>query len=393
MNVQHRNTSMAVLALIIVALGGATALLASGDADASYGDVGEELSGTYRICFSDVGTIVEGPSILEAYTNDLGLTLSIGKKEYDAKSGDLSYRCSVIGTPTGSGEAVFTVMISYRALSNGEYTESTDQVRIDIYDPSEPVPVSKVILAAGEHTLPVGKGLTISARTVPERATDGSVVWSVDDGNGCVSIVSDGNTCYVTGISAGTAVVRCTAADGSGAEATYSVAVSESCYDYTLSFDANGGEGAPDDITEYAVDRYHRFDVVIPKDVPVRDGYGFEGWSWDADADEPTKSLSPGKTVKIGFPGKTLYAVWSERTDSALSVSVPGQHILSASPTLGSSADAVPDPLNNTGSAPMEDADEAQDGGSADMAALAAVAVVLIPLFGALMFAMSRRSR
>jgi len=71
---------------------------------------------------------------------------------------------------------------------------------------------------------------------------------------------------------------------------------------YSITFDANGGSGAPEGmIKEYGVN------IKLPEDVPTRKGYKFLGWSADQNATEAT--YKAGGTFKKN-KDTTLYAVW-----------------------------------------------------------------------------------
>ena len=76
---------------------------------------------------------------------------------------------------------------------------------------------------------------------------------------------------------------------------------------YELSFDANGGSGAP------ATMEVEEDTATIPADEPTLDGYTFTGWAKSADADSP--AYQPGDTISLS-DNTTLYAVWesNERT-------------------------------------------------------------------------------
>ena len=86
--------------------------------------------------------------------------------------------------------------------------------------------------------------------------------------------------------------------------------------DYTVSFNANGGSGAPSQMT-----KHFGKNTVIPSAIPHRDYYCFVGWNTSPD--------SSGKTFKAGEnytdnSSAVLYAVWEHEkiqlaSDSALS--------------------------------------------------------------------------
>ncbi len=75
---------------------------------------------------------------------------------------------------------------------------------------------------------------------------------------------------------------------------------------YTVSFNANGGSGAPS-----SVKKYYFTTLVLPTDTPVRYGYSFLGWSGSSTA--TSAGYSPGGSFTLNRD-ITLYAVWSTNT-------------------------------------------------------------------------------
>jgi len=75
---------------------------------------------------------------------------------------------------------------------------------------------------------------------------------------------------------------------------------------YGISFDANGGTDAPEDLPNpYSVA------VTLPEAEPVRDGYDFKGWSVSAAATVPEYAAKDAVDLKGDV---ILYAVWKEKT-------------------------------------------------------------------------------
>ena len=73
---------------------------------------------------------------------------------------------------------------------------------------------------------------------------------------------------------------------------------------YTISYDANGGSGAPNSQTKtYGVD------LTLSKTKPTRDGYDFLGWSTNKSATTATYAAGGKYTSNSGT---TLYAVWKQ---------------------------------------------------------------------------------
>ena len=88
---------------------------------------------------------------------------------------------------------------------------------------------------------------------------------------------------------------------------------------FSLNYDANGGSGAPaaqTHTTNTASETSYTF--TIPKNVPTRKGYTFQGWSFEKNG---TASYQPGETCTLTRPkdgaiASTLYAVWEEAVPS-----------------------------------------------------------------------------
>lgn len=85
-----------------------------------------------------------------------------------------------------------------------------------------------------------------------------------------------------------------------------------------LSFDANGGTGAPATVYGSSVDPTGYVQLAIPNEIPARSGYVFAGWATDAAGTGTIRQ--PGGTYtgygSTTYPGPvhTLYAVWTAAT-------------------------------------------------------------------------------
>ena len=73
---------------------------------------------------------------------------------------------------------------------------------------------------------------------------------------------------------------------------------------YTVSYNANGGSGAPASQT-----KYHGTALTLRSTVPTRSGYTFLGWSTSSTATSPTYSAGSSFTTNANT---TLYAVWQK---------------------------------------------------------------------------------
>ncbi|WP_418246843.1 InlB B-repeat-containing protein [Dysosmobacter sp.] len=83
--------------------------------------------------------------------------------------------------------------------------------------------------------------------------------------------------------------------------------------EYTLNYDANGGENAPTSQTAKSSTGSATF--TIPEETPTRDNYDFKGWADSATATEAQYQPGGNIAVKHTDSPKTVYAVW-EKDDS-----------------------------------------------------------------------------
>lgn len=77
---------------------------------------------------------------------------------------------------------------------------------------------------------------------------------------------------------------------------------------YTLRFDANGGVGAPADVTGSNTGTSYTF--TIPGAAPTKDGFTFRGWATSRTAAEP--AYQPNSSIVVSAGVTVLYALWEE---------------------------------------------------------------------------------
>ena len=82
---------------------------------------------------------------------------------------------------------------------------------------------------------------------------------------------------------------------------------------YTISYDANGGGGAPG-----SQRKTHDIKILIPTVEPVRNGYTFLGWGVSRTSTSPT--YQPGEWYYSNI-SRTLYAVWQKNAPTSYTVS------------------------------------------------------------------------
>ena len=75
---------------------------------------------------------------------------------------------------------------------------------------------------------------------------------------------------------------------------------------YTISYNANGGSGAPSSQT-----KYYGHTLTLSTTIPTRTGYTFKGWSTSSTATSATYSAGSSYTANAKA---TLYAVWAIKT-------------------------------------------------------------------------------
>lgn len=104
-------------------------------------------------------------------------------------------------------------------------------------------------------------------------------------------------------------------------EVYYRIVVTGVLNQFTLSFDANNGNGAPSSMNGTSTSSTYTF--TIPSTIPTRSGYTFEGWNTNSSGTGTT--YQPGELITIDGGTTTLYAMWSQITyTSTLNYSASG---------------------------------------------------------------------
>ena len=172
------------------------------------------------------------------------------------------------------------------------------------------------------HTVKAGETVTFRSDVyqISGATAAGAVITSWDCGtipaeNVDVQTSNGGwrSTLTLTNMTPGVYPLVCTVNSDNNGEiysvrATVTLTVEAGETEYTLTFDANGGTGAPAAMTGGT----NRF--VIPDTIPTRENAHFGGWALTAGADSP--QYQPGDTVTIdGGMKMTLYAYWRTHGD------------------------------------------------------------------------------
>lgn len=82
--------------------------------------------------------------------------------------------------------------------------------------------------------------------------------------------------------------------------------------EYTISFNANGGTGAPS-----AVIKHYGYAVTLPDTIPIRFGYTFKGWG--TSSTDTSVNYAPGGLCTYN-ESRTLYAIWESNAPKTYTV-------------------------------------------------------------------------
>ena len=97
-------------------------------------------------------------------------------------------------------------------------------------------------------------------------------------------------------------------------------------YMFTITYNSNGGTGAPANTTDTLIssssfDPYKSKSIYLSSSVPTRADYIFLGWSTSPSAVSPT--YQPGTSYTFQFGTTNLYAVWSQSLQYTLTLEGP----------------------------------------------------------------------
>ncbi len=163
-------------------------------------------------------------------------------------------------------------------------------------------------IGASSISIKVGESKTISASIsdycLPSTAV---MIRTFTPDNGIVDVsIKDGQATF-TGLSAGTTKMTWTVYSDSSKShiiATATTPITVTNQTYTVSYNANGGSGAPSNQT-----KTHGVSLTLSSAKPTRTGYTFLGWSTSSTATSAT--YLSGGSFSID-KNTTLYAVWKK---------------------------------------------------------------------------------
>lgn len=165
-------------------------------------------------------------------------------------------------------------------------------------------PITSIVLNPTSETIYIGNGIysstvQINAIVTPSN-TDENITWTTS--NSGVAKVSD--TGLVTAVSTGTVII--TAKNPSGTiQATSTITIKGQ---YTISYNANGGNGAPASQT-----KAQGINLRLSSVKPTRSNYTFQGWATSPSGSavyQPQGTYTSDADI-------TLYAVWKRNSSSS----------------------------------------------------------------------------
>ena len=160
--------------------------------------------------------------------------------------------------------------------------------------------VESINLTAPKSTIEIDESVVISAQVNPVGAAYTEMRWQVEDSDIAVMEIGAGDTCSLKGMSNGTTTVKVTvlyATEVYEAEIPITVSIN-----YAISYDANGGTGAPASQV-----KLHDVELELSRVNPTRIGYTFLGWAYSPDATVPTYLSGGSLTANADA---VLFAVW-----------------------------------------------------------------------------------
>lgn len=227
------------------------------------------------------------------------------------------------GTCGGSSSRKWRVVLDYNTTSYTTYVSISWTATIQMKSAAQ-----------------YGVALSCEGKSTTGYISSSSSSWKYVCSISGTSTVNRGTTSTsktITATGKGQTVSGYGGADGSlSASATISI---DPLPSYTVSYNANGGSGAPSSQT-----KYYGQTLYLSSTKPTRSGYKFIGWATSASATSATYSAGGAYTANSGT---TLYAVWSADATCTLTFNANGgtnppadvAHVINKSTTLPS---AVP---------------------------------------------------
>lgn len=185
---------------------------------------------------------------------------------------------------------------------NGQSTVATGTVKnIDKLNPKVFTPT-----ATSTNTTITVDASTTDAEATSDNASSGIYGYRFKQGNGTWTAYQKGGNYTFTGLTKNTNyTITVEAKDNAGNTTTGTVAI-KTKNTYTVSYNSNGGTGAPASQT-----KIQGTNITLSTQIPTRDGYEFKGWGTSSNA--TTIAYNAGDTYSKDSD-ITLYAIWELKT-------------------------------------------------------------------------------
>ena len=265
-------------------------------------------SGTVGVSYVyDVATVAYADSVSWSVTSgSLPSGLGANRIIYLAAASPTGSACTVLkvsGTPTESG--TFTATLTGSGVKSGSTVFSVSYtVTITVASSNIPVVTTYTIVLNAS-----GNGGTINSNstyTITTTNTSTSLAGYVAQKSGCNF---DG---WFTTVSGGSKVTTTSSFSGT----LYAHFSSPSTYVLTISYNANGGSGAPANQT--ATSTNSTVSYTVSSTIPTRSGYTFVEWSMDPVATIMTTVAGAANSTMMTGATYTIvwYAIWSNVVES-----------------------------------------------------------------------------
>ena len=176
------------------------------------------------------------------------------------------------------------------------------------------IEVTSLSISPSSKTLGKNGTATFTAVVSPSGASN-NCTWSVSP-SGIVTLnTSSGGSVTVTaGTTTGSVTLAATSTITTGKTATATIAVQNN-HVYTISYDANGGTGAPSG-ESYTTTSETSHDFTVSATVPTRTGYTFVGWNTSPNGGGTYYTAGNTVTATENSPDVVLFAIWSTSPDA-----------------------------------------------------------------------------
>ena len=175
------------------------------------------------------------------------------------------------------------------------------------------IEVTSLSISPSSKTLGKNGTATFTAVVSPSGASN-NCTWSISP-SGIVTLdTSSGGTVTVTaGTTTGSVTLTATSTVTSSKTATATIAVQNN-HVYTISYDANGGTGAPSG-ESHTTTSETSYNFTVSNTVPTRTGYTFVGWNTSPNGGGTYYTAGNTVTATENSPDVILFAIWSTSPD------------------------------------------------------------------------------